>query len=204
MRLFNFAVAAIVVVLTAPYFSAFAQQSKKPIVVRRVRPSSVRDANLEAAIVSVIYGGRAIEESDGVRYHYNRVDLDGDKKPEVLVFVFGHVMCGSSGCGALIFRTRGRGYELLTEIGPARNPVIVSQHKSHGWNDLVMFVAGGGILPGYYAVLRFDGRTYPENPTVGPARPLKERVKGRAYLVGDYSPDAGMALRPPRRKLTRG
>jgi hypothetical protein len=204
MWLLKFAVAVIVVVLTAPYSSAFAQQSKKPIVVRRVRPSLIRDASLEAAIASVIYGGLAIEESDEVRYHYNRVDLNGDKKPEVLVFVFGRGMCGTSGCGALIFRARGRRYELLTEVGPARNPVIVSQHRSRGWNDLVMFVAGGGILPGYYAVLRFDGKTYPENPTVAPAQPLEERVKGTAYLVGDYSPDAGMALRPPRRKLTRG
>lgn len=204
MRLHKSAVATIIVALTAPYNSALAQQSKKPIVVRRVMPSSVRDASLEAAIASVIYGGRAVEESDEVRYHYNRVDLNGDKKPEVLVFVFGRGMCGTGGCGALIFRTRGRRYELLAEIGPARNPVIVSRHKRNGWNDLVMFVAGGGILPGYYAVLRSDGKTYPENPTVEPAQPLKGRVKGTAYLVGDYSPDAGMALRPPRRKLPRG
>jgi hypothetical protein len=60
----------------------------------------------------------------------------------------------------------------------------VSPHRRNGWNDLIVFVSGGGIQPGYYAVLPFDGKKYPENPTIEPAMPLRERVKGMAYLAG--------------------
>jgi len=47
--------------------------------------------------------------------------------------------------------------------------------------------------------LRFDGKTYPNNPSVEPAKLLGERVKGTAYVVGSYAPDAGIALRLQRK-----
>ncbi|HZH31306.1 MAG TPA: hypothetical protein VEY11_11140 [Pyrinomonadaceae bacterium] len=173
-----------------------AQTSEKPIIVRRVKPEIAHDARLVSAIISAL----GAIELNGVRYHYNKVDLNGDGRPEVLVFIFGRTMCGTSGCDAMVFQSLGRsGYKLITHFGPARNPIIVSGRRSHGWNDLIMPVAGGGIRPGYYAVLRFNGKTYPENPTVEPARSLGRRVKGTAYVVGSYAPDAGTALRPGRK-----
>lgn len=176
-----------------------AQTSKEPIVVRRVKSEIARDAKLESAIISAVFGHNAVDETIGVRYHYNRVDLNGDGNPEVLVFVFGRTMCGTSGCGAMIFQLRRSHYTLITDFGPARNPIVVSRRRTGGWNDLIMPVAGGGILPGYYAVLRFDGRTYPANPTVEPAKPLAERVQGTAYVAGSYAPNAGIALRLRRK-----
>ncbi len=83
----------------------------------------------------------------------------------------------------------------MTNIALARNPIIVSQRKTRGWNDLIMYVVGGGIQPGYYTVLHFDGRTYPDNATVDPAAPLKTRAKGVAYLVGEASYETGIVLR---------
>jgi hypothetical protein len=173
-----------------------AQKGEKPIIVRRVKPETAHDARLVSAIVSAL----GAVELDAVRYHYNKVDLNGDGRPEVLVFIFGPTMCGTSGCDAMVFQSLGRsGYKLITNFGPARNPIIVIGRRSHGWNDLIMPVAGGGIQPGYYAVLHFDGRTYPENPTIEPAGLLGRRLKGTAYVVGSYAPDAGMALHAGRK-----
>ena len=48
-------------------------------------------------------------------------------------------------------------------------------------------VGGGGIQLGYEAMLPFDGKTYPSNPTVPPARHLSEKVPGEIVIA----PNAG-------------
>jgi hypothetical protein len=57
-----------------------------------------------------------------------------------------------------------------------------------------MYVSGGGIKP-YYSLLKFDGKTYPENPTVEPEIPKRTRVKGIEYLSGIDSYDTGFLLK---------
>ena len=57
---------------------------------------------------------------------------------------------------AYVFEPDGDSYRLITDIALARNPIIVSDHKTNGWKDLIMFVAGGGTLPGYYKVIKAD------------------------------------------------
>ena len=181
--------------------SNFAQESAKPKILRNVPSETIRDAKLEAAIRSVLDLG--YDEKD-VRYYYNRVDLNGDKKPEVIVFLFGRPLCGTSGCDALLFqKVRGK-YKLVTAFEPARNPIIVSQTKTNGWRDLIFYNVGGGagvirnsVIYGYYSLVRFNGQTYSENPTdVNDAPPLKTRVKGVAYVVGEYSDEFGLLFRP--------
>lgn len=175
-------------------FPTLAQESVKPTVLRRVYSEKIRDAKLEAAILAAVETGNG---RDGeARYYYNRVDLDGDKKPEVLVYVFGRLNCGTGGCGALLFRKVEDKYELITNFEPVRNPIIVSQNKTNGWHDLIFFNRGGGIIPGYYSVCRFNGRTYPDNPTVEQdAPPLKTGVKGTAYLAGVGDGKSGLPFR---------
>jgi len=57
-----------------------------------------------------------------------------------------------------------------------------------------MNVSGGGIKP-YYSLLKFDSKTYPENPTVEPEIPKRRRVKGIEYLSGIGSYDTGFLLK---------
>ena len=174
--------------------STFAQESVKPKILRSVASETVRDAKLETAIRSIVDLGY---DEKNLRYYYNRVDLNNDKKPEVIVFLFGQGMCGTSGCGALLFQKIRDKYKLVTAFEPARNPLIVSQTKTKGWRDLIFYNAGGGIIPGYYSRCRFNGRTYPENPTVEQdSPPLKTGVKGVAYVVGEYSSEFGLRMRP--------
>ncbi len=89
------------------------------------------------------------------------------------------------GCETLILFRSKRAFKLLSTIGLTRPPIIASANSTQGWRNLVVFVAGGGILPGYYAELRFDRGTYPQNPTVQPARKLKGRAEGDV-LIADY------------------
>src|SRR5436190_6849072 len=148
MKIYRFQIISAALVLLFTTSASLAQRSRKPIIVRRVRSETARDAKLEAAI--------GVEE-EGARYYYNKVDLNGDGKPEVLVYVFGKDMCGTGGCDALIFQLVSDKYKMVSDISLVWNPIIVSQHKTHGWNDLIAFVSGGGIIPGYYTVLQFNG-----------------------------------------------
>jgi hypothetical protein len=91
-----------------PYPSIFAQDSKNPIIVRRVHSETARDPRLEEAISSALNEGGTSSNDPGaheeIRYYYNKVDLNGDGKPEVLVFLFGKEMCGTGGCRAFVFQ----------------------------------------------------------------------------------------------------
>jgi hypothetical protein len=60
--------------------------------------------------------------------------------------------------------------------------------KTNGWHDIGVFVAGGGINPGYVARLRFNGHSYPSNPSVPPATPLHDPAAGKTILT-QKSPD---------------
>jgi len=130
------------------------------------------------------------------RYYYNYVDLNGDGVFEVLVYVFEGHFCGTGGCDAFLFQKVNGRYALLSHFEPVRNPIVVSNKRSHGWKDLIFFNSGGGINPGYYSKSRFNGKNYLENPTVDEnSPPLKVRERGVAYLVGTGNGDSGLSFK---------
>jgi hypothetical protein len=186
--------AALVLLAAAPLR---AQRGPKPFVTGRVGPEAARDAKLEAAIKDPDGDGRPDnhdpEGTFWTRYYYNRVDLNGDGEPEVLVYLFGPYMCGSGGCNLLVFRREGDAYKLVSDISLARNPVVVSEHRTNGWNDLIFLVAGGGVRA-HYAVLRFNGKSYPDNATADPVLPLGAPARGKEYLAGSGEKETGLAL----------
>jgi hypothetical protein len=186
--------AALILLQTAVV--ARSQHSARPQITRRVKSERVRDEKLEEAIRRSFPEYPKMLEGE-IDYYYNRVDLDGDGKPEVLVFLFGPQVCGTGGCDALVFKSAKGGYRVVGDIALARNPIIVSEHKTHGWRDLIMFIAGGGVRPGYYSVVPFNGKQYPENPS---GEPLSFRQRGTAYLVGSPVIGSGIVLVPPAAK----
>ena len=186
--------AATILLASAPLY---AQRGPKPSVTENVRPEAARDAGLEAAIKDPDGDGRPDnhdpEGTFWTRYYYNRVDLNGDGEPEVLVYLFGPYMCGSGGCNTLVFRREGGTYKLVSDIPLTRNPIIVSEHRTNGWNDLIFLASGGGIRA-QYVVLRFNGKSYPDTETEESAVPLAAPARGKAYLVGSGEKETGFAL----------
>jgi len=122
---------------------------------------------------------------DGVRYFPKWFDLNGDGTPEVIVHVVGPRVCGTGGCETHIFAKRGATYKLISTIDLSRPLIVAAPGRSHGWRNLIVFVAGGGNLRGYYAELRFNGKTYPDNPTVKPAKRISGKPRG-TVLIKDF------------------
>jgi hypothetical protein len=132
--------------------------------------------------------GRPDDES--TRYLFTFVDLADDGKQEAIVYVAGRSWCGSGGCTTLVL-ARDASYKVVTKITITRLPIRVLPTKSHGWHDLAVWVQGGGNPRGYEAELSFDGKSYPSNPSVFPARRLRENLDGEIVVS---STDEGLPL----------
>jgi hypothetical protein len=101
-------------------------------------------------------------------------------------------ICGTGGCRILIFKGVGKNYSLITEMSVSRPPVWVTSTKTQGWSDLIFYNSGGGTKP-FYSLLKFDGKTYPENPTVEPT--ISQKIKSVEYLAGIDYYDTGFLLK---------
>lgn len=139
------------------------------------------------------YVKNLVSEDKTTRYLHKLADLNGDGEKEAIVYLMGRDWCGSGGCNTLILRRDGASWKVVSKITITHPPIRVLSGTSHGWHSISVWVQGGGIQPGYEAELRFDGRIYPENPSVPPARRLSPKVAGETVIL---SSDGGAPLYP--------
>jgi len=131
---------------------------------------------------------RAIRKSYGdgeIRTFERAVDLNGDGRPEIVVYVVGPMVCGTGGCNLLVFTPTGAGYRRVADISVARPPIRASPATSSGWRNLVVHIAGGGGASADVE-LAFDGRSYPHNPTVPGPRVRPAELAGTELLIEDF------------------
>ena len=146
--------------------------------VKPLPPATENDSRLEAALQREL--SPDLRSGQKVRYLYNRVDLNGDGAEEIFVLLLDTYYSGSGGSAALLFKPQSDGYELVSRFTLVRPPVGVSQQRSNGWCDLIMYIAGGGGRRGY-ARLQFDGAGYPSNPSVVPS--VEASLDGAGMIV---------------------
>jgi len=120
------------------------------------------------------------ESTRSARYAAARADFDGDGKAEAIVYLESESWCGSGGCTLYILRRSAAGWALVNQVSVANLPVRVLASRSHGWSDLGVAVQGGGAGRPREALLSFNGRRYPGNPTV--ARRAPPEAAGRTVL----------------------
>jgi uncharacterized protein len=122
------------------------------------------------------------------------VDLSGDGKPEIVVYVVGPMVCGTGGCNLLVFTPTQTGSRRVADISVVRPPIRASSATSSGWRNLVVHVSGGGARDADVE-LAFDGRSYPANPTVRGPRVRPAQLAGAQMLIDDFrSMDEGRLL----------
>ncbi len=135
------------------------------------------------------------DERGPIHYFSAKVDLDDDQVSEWIVHLAGPSVCGTGGCSTLVFTEVDGALKLLTRISVTRPPIVIAESMTNGWRDLIVRVAGGSILPGHDARLRYDGSTYPSNATVEPAEPLSDKGKGVVVIPAFQSFAEGTRLR---------
>ena len=119
------------------------------------------------------------ENYPDTRYVAAWADLDGDRRPEALVYLISGAFCGSGGCKLLVLTRDGRSWRAVADTSVTNAPIRLLATSNHGWRDLAVIVAGGGARS-HEALLTFNGRTYPRNPSV--ARTLRRAVPGRVLI----------------------
>ena len=118
-----------------------------------------------------------------LRYDYMAVDLNGDGRREVLVYVAGgNRNCGTGGCGLTVLQSNGSKWRVVSETSIGWIPIRILRTGGRGWRDLGVTVAGGGVTRPYEARLRFDGETCPTNPSVSPALPVPAGTAGTVAI----------------------
>lgn len=117
----------------------------------------------------------------GARYEVARIDLNGDRLKDAIVYRSGWG-CGSSGCNLYILERQAAGWKVRGKVTIAKPPIRVLPTHHRGWHDVGVWVSGGGVREPYEARLRFDGQAYPINPTLQPPSRSREgrTVIGRA------------------------
>jgi hypothetical protein len=129
------------------------------------------------------FAGPPISTTDALTEYFDvSIDLNNDKKQEVIVYLKGTEWCGSGGCTMLILAPEGASYKVLTKVTITNPPIRVLAKRSHGWRSLGVWVRGGGIRAGYEAALDFDGMTYPSNPSVLPSGRLTQIPPGDTVI----------------------
>jgi hypothetical protein len=145
------------------------------------REQSAAESSVKRFLQGYVGISRSAEDKT-TRYFASFVDLGGNGKQDVIVYVTGQEWCGSGGCTTLILAPSDASYKVVTKITVSRPPICVLPTKSNGWHDISVRVQGGGIQTGYEAHLSFDGKSYPNNPSALPARPLTEKERGEVIV----------------------
>ena len=145
------------------------------------RSRSPRDAAIKNVLRQYLKEHN-IENASSARYMSALVDLNDDGKEEVVVYVISQDLCGTGGCLTLVLAPQQSSFTIVSKITISRPPIRVLKTKSHGWHDLAVFVAGGGIQPGYEADVPFNGKRYATNPSIPPAHRLNPQSTGRIVI----------------------
>lgn len=124
-----------------------------------IKPNMV----LEKAIVSSVK-----VTSNGNRYMAFYEDINGGTNGEVLVYLWGPDFSSIGGDTLLVFNENNGEYSFISKTTTVNTPIIISNSKTNGFNDIIVYVTGGGIKNGFHTVLKNQDGRYPLNPSVQP------------------------------------
>lgn len=125
----------------------------------------------------------AREPNNETTYVVAFADLNGDGRDEALVSLYSGLFCGSGGCALYIFTPDGPSWRELAELTVVNAPVRLLATRTRGWRDLAVHVRGGGMDLPREVQVRFDGRTYAENPPTSRRSP--PRLPYRVLIDGE-------------------
>jgi len=114
-------------------------------------------------------------------------DLNGDRRPDAVVYVSGGGYCGSGGCTTVVLAARGTSYRVVMYAPITFKPVRLLQATTRGWRDIGLISKGeltGDRFEYDEIEESFRGARYRERRSASPIRPGS--LPGRTLIaVGD-------------------
>ncbi len=158
---------------------------------RSITPIAFPDPALEQVLRTHLFPPgsppEACRRQGGLRYIYNRVDLDGDRAPETVVALLGRQGCAKAGCPVILFKDVGPRIKPLQTLLGFHTALIVAERQTGGWRDLIL-PKTGGAEQGLSTWLSHNGKEYPLEPSIESARTISTSSRGMAALVVKESP----------------
>lgn len=151
------------------------------------KSETIKDIGVENAILEAYNLQRGV---DPVYYSYVKIDLNSDSIPEYFVYAYGPMLSGSGGGSALILNSN---YKEISRFTLVQTPIIINNHRTKNWKDIIMTVSGGGATPAT-AIMKFDGKTYPSNPSLQPTLGPHDYVDGIKIFTEDISINKGFKI----------
>lgn len=148
---------------------------------------TIRDIGVENTILEAYNLQRGI---DPVYYSYVKIDLNSDSVPEYFVYAYGPMLSGSGGGSALILNND---YKEISRFTLVQTPIIINNHRTKNWKDIIMNVSGGGATPNA-AIMKFDGKTYPSNPSLQPTLGTHDYIDGIKIFTENISKNQGFKI----------
>lgn len=145
-------------------------------------PTATEELSLKSFLQDYFGSRRKIAPYRPTRYAAAFVKLGEDNKEKAIVYMMGDDWCGSGGCSTYILDPQGASFRVISAMTIVHLPIRMLDSQTHGWHDLGVWEQGGGILPGYEALLPFNGTKYPGNPSMPPARRLHGKAKGTMVI----------------------
>jgi hypothetical protein len=158
--------------------------------VKPIYSETERDIKLEEAIRK-----EYVLNEDGIRYYYNKIDLNDDGVPEIFAYLVGSSVCCqiTGACQAAIFKVENGQYKLLAKIILIKKPFIISEDKNNGYRD-IMAMVDNGTAGNFFVRIRYDGKTYPMIPYLQPRVEDGTKVQGISVVSDDKSKNPGITI----------
>ncbi len=128
-------------------------------------PSTENTVNLVKQVLSVMFKNdvsKKLIEEKSRKFKFFEYDLNNDQKKEIFVGLSGSYFCGSGGCTILLLDSQGK---LINKFTVTETPVQIASTTTDGWKDLLLHSNGKDHL------VKFNGKSYPSNPSVQPVYP---------------------------------
>lgn len=160
--------------------------TRKPETDRPIDPTSAGERRFRDWLIPRLRKQYLQDRDDpkqfDVRYGYVFVDLNDDGQREAIVIVVSDDTCGTGGCGMEVEVEQGGTWRTLSYTVRTRPPIKLLPTKHHGWHDIGIFDAGGGMPTSFESPVMFNGREYAGSPT---DRPVRKGIRGRTLLSDD-------------------
>jgi hypothetical protein len=124
------------------------------------------------------------DDGRDARYASAFADLNGDRRPEAIVYLMSGTLCGTGGCVLLVLTPQGASWRQVGRLTVVNPPVRLLATRSHGWRDLGVHVAGGGARARHVRVT-FSGRAYASNPSMLPTHRVGRPTPNRTLIIDD-------------------
>lgn len=135
-------------------------------------------------------------EKDNFKYVRYNVDLNDDGTNEIFIYLKDWYFCNINGCKALVLKEDNGEFKVVGNFSSVAHPIIISNKKTNGYKDLILYISGLGIEDGY-RIAKFNGEEYQENIFLEKVIPIdeikKENIHG-VLLEGYYGDNKGEVI----------